>query len=207
MTHLGLALGLARRELRGSLKDFRVFLACLALGVAAIAGVGSVSDAMHTGISKDARKLLGGDVSIRMTHRTMPAEAREVFDAAGRTSVAVTMRAMARPSNGDRRTLVELKAVDGAYPLIGSVQSTPALPLADALAERDGAMGTIIDPSLARRLGVSVGDKLRIGEHDFEIRAEIVKEPDRTIRCATFGPRVMISSAALDIAAEANGES
>jgi putative ABC transport system permease protein len=198
MSQLSLALGLARRELRGSLKDFRVFLACLALGVAAIAGVGSVSDAMHTGISKDARKLLGGDVSIRMTHRTMPAEARLVFDAAGRTSLAVTMRAMARRSDGDRRTLVELKAVDGAYPLIGAMQTTPPMPLADALAERDGAMGAIIDPSLARRLGVSIGDKLRIGQHDFEVRAEIVKEPDRTIRFATFGPRVMISSAALE---------
>lgn len=198
MTQLGLALGLARRELRGSLRDFRVFLACLALGVAAIAGVGSVSDAMHTGISKDARKLLGGDVSIRMTHRTMPAEARQVFDAAGRTSLAVTMRAMARRSDGDRRTLVELKAVDGAYPLIGAMQTTPPLPLADALAERDGAMGAIIDPSLARRLGVSIGDKLRIGQHDFEVRAEIVKEPDRTIRFATFGPRVMIGAAALE---------
>jgi putative ABC transport system permease protein len=198
MGQLSLALNMARRELRGSLKDFRVFLACLALGVAAIAGVGSVSDAMHAGISKDARKLLGGDVSIRMTHRAMPAEARQVFDDAGRTSMAVTMRAMARRVDGDRRTLVELKAVDGAYPLIGTVQSTPAIPLADALGERDGAMGAIIDPSLARRLGVSIGDKLRIGEHDFEVRAEIVKEPDRTIRFATFGPRVMISSAALE---------
>jgi putative ABC transport system permease protein len=197
MTQLTLALALARRELRGSLKDFRVFLACLALGVAAIAGVGSVSDAMHTGISRDARQLLGGDLSIRMTHRTMPSEARAMLDAAGRVSEAVTMRAMARPSLGDRRTLVELKAVDGTYPLVGSVSLDPAMPLADALAERDGTHGTIIDPSLARRLGVSIGDKLRIGEHDFEIRAEIVKEPDRTIRFATFGPRVMITAGGL----------
>ena len=102
MGQLSLALNMALRELRGSLKDFRVFLACLALGVAAIAGVGSVSDAMHAGISKDARKLLGGDVSIRMTHRAMPAEARQVFDDAGRTSMAVTMRAMARRADGDR---------------------------------------------------------------------------------------------------------
>ena len=198
MKHLALALNLARRELRGSLGDFRVFLACLALGVAAIAGVGSVSEAMHTGISRDARQLLGGDVSIRMTHRAMPADARALLDEAGRVSEAVTMRAMARPASGDRRTLVELKAVDNVYPLIGAVALEPAIPLAEALAERDGAMGAIIDPSLGRRLGVSIGDRMRIGQHDFEVRAELVKEPDRTIRFATFGPRVLIASAALE---------
>jgi putative ABC transport system permease protein len=197
MGNLGLALKLARRELRGSIKDFRVFLACLALGVAAIAGVGSVSDAMHTGISRDARQLLGGDVSIRMTHRTMPTDARAMLDTAGRVSEAVTMRAMARPTSGDRRTLVELKAVDSVYPLIGAMALEPAMPLAEAIAERGGVMGVIIDPSLGRRLGLSIGDKLRIGQHDFEVRAEIVKEPDRTIRFATFGPRVMIASEAL----------
>ena len=197
MRHLALALNLARRELRGSLGDFRVFLACLALGVAAIAGVGSVSEAMHTGISRDARQLLGGDVSIRMTHRKMPDDARAMLGEAGRVSEAVTMRAMARPTSGERRTLVELKAVDGVYPLIGAVELQPAIPLAEALAEHDGAMGAIIDPSLGRRLGLSIGDKLRIGQHDFEVRAEIVKEPDRTIRFATFGPRVLIASAAL----------
>jgi putative ABC transport system permease protein len=197
MRNFSLAFSLARRELRGSLGDFRVFLACLALGVAAIAGVGSVSDAMHTGISRDARQLLGGDVSIRTTHRTMPAEARATLGEAGRVSEAVTMRAMARPATGDRRTLIELKAVDDVYPLIGAVKLAPAIPLAKALEERNGTMGAIIDPPLARRLGLALGDKLRIGQHDFEVRAELVKEPDRTIRFATFGPRVMIASAAL----------
>ncbi len=37
MTTLALAWRLAGRELRGGLKGFRIFLACLALGVATIA--------------------------------------------------------------------------------------------------------------------------------------------------------------------------
>ena len=195
MRYWALAARLARRELRGSLGNFRVFLACLALGVAAIAGVGSVSDAMHTGISRDARQLLGGDISVRMSHRTMPADARAALGQAGQVSEAITMRAMAQSGKGGRRTLVELKAVDGLYPLIGAVALEPAMPLAQALEERDGTMGAVIDPSLSRRLGVAVGDRLRIGNHDFEIRAEIAK--DRTIRFATFGPRVMVAAAAL----------
>ena len=116
MRHWALAARLARRELRGSLGNFRVFLACLTLGVTAIAGVGSVSDAMHTGISRDARQLLGGDISIRMSHRTMPADARAALGQAGQVSEAITMRTMAQSGKGGRRTLVELKAVDGVYP-------------------------------------------------------------------------------------------
>ena len=197
MRYWALAARLACRELRGSLGNFRVFFACLALGVAAIAGVGSVSDAMHTGISRDARQLLGGDISVRMSHRTMPADARATLEQAGQVSEAITMRAMAQSGKGGRRTLVELKAVDGVYPLIGAMALEPAMSLALALEERDGTMGVVIDPSLSRRLGVVVGDRLRIGNHNFKIRAEIAKEPDRTIRFATFGPRVMVASAAL----------
>ena len=63
-----LALTYARREMRGGLKGFRIFLACLAMGVAAIAGVGSVSTAIVEGLHQDARVLLGADVDLRLTH-------------------------------------------------------------------------------------------------------------------------------------------
>ena len=198
MRQIALAARLARRELRGSLGSFRIFLACLALGVAAIAGVGSVSDAMHAGIAGDARMLLGGDVSIRLSHRVMPDAARAALAQAGRVSEMISMRAMARPDRGGRRTLVELKAVDNAYPLFGEMTLEPAMPLADALAERDGVMGVVIDPALARRFALSIGDRLRIGDVSFEVRAEIGREPDRTIRFATFGPRAMITADALE---------
>ncbi len=73
---LSLPLRLARRELRTGLKGFRIFLACLALGVAAIAAVGSVSSAMMAGLEGDARRLLGGDVDLRLTHQEASDEQR-----------------------------------------------------------------------------------------------------------------------------------
>ena len=192
-----LALRLARRELRGNLRAFRVFLACLALGVAAITGVGSVSDAMHAGIKRDARALLGGDVAVRLVHREITAEARAALDRSGRVSKVVTMRAMARPNTGGRRTLVEMKAVDRAYPLFGAIKLTPSIEIDDALLPINDVHGIVIDPALRERLEVNLGDRLAIGDAEFEIRAVIDKEPDRTIRFATFGPRVLISTKAL----------
>ena len=100
-----LALTLARREMRGGIKGFRVFIACLALGVAAIAGVGSLADAVTRGLRDDGRRLLGGDVELSFTHREATPEQRAHLAAAGRVAVVAEMRAMARAP--DARSLSE----------------------------------------------------------------------------------------------------
>lgn len=197
MRDLPLALRIARRELRGSFSSFRIFLACLALGVAAMAGVGSVSSAMMAGVERDAREILGGDVDFRLTHRPASPEQVDWFRASGRLSEMVEMRAMARRADGDRRTLIELKAVDGAYPLYGAVTLAGDGALGDALARRDGIAGAVIDASLGARLGLTVGDRIVVGDGSFEVRGVIAREPDRAVSFASFGPRVMISGEAL----------
>lgn len=190
---------LVRRELRAGVGGFRIFLACLAIGVAAIAAVGSVNHALVAGLRADARLLLGGDADVRLTHR--PASAAEdawLTANASRLSRVVEMRAMARPeADPGRRALVELKAVDGAYPLVGQVMLEPALPLAEALAPRGGIYGAVAEPALLTRLGAAVGDRLRVGDATVELRAVIVREPDRLAGVFNLGPRLMISAAVL----------
>lgn len=188
----------ARRELRGGLKGFRIFLACLMLGVAAIAGVGSVSESLLAGLRADASQILGGDIDVESVHRPITPEALAYLENQGRLSHVADMRAMARNPNGDQRSLSELKAVDGVYPLVGSMELDPALPLDQALAERDGVWGAVIDPNLLDRLGLAVGDRLRVGDLDVEVRAALVREPDRAVSFASFGPRVMIARPALE---------
>ena len=117
-----IAFRLARRELRGGLRGFRVFLACLTLGVAAIAGVGSLSQAIMTGIATDARAILGGDASIRLVHRPIADDQRAYLDDAGDVSTVIDLRAMARKTTGDGQSLIEIKAVDGNYPLYGTFE-------------------------------------------------------------------------------------
>ncbi|HCX68381.1 MAG TPA: glycosyl transferase family 1, partial [Rhodobiaceae bacterium] len=158
---LPLAFRLARRELRGGLSGFRVFIACLALGVAAIAGVGSVSTALTRGLAEGGQDILGGDVALRLIHREATQEEFSYIADGHDVTVSAEMRAMARAAEeeegrGQGQTLVELKAVDDAYPLYGAMELVPDMPLADALAVRDGRPGVVVEPNLLSRLGVEV---------------------------------------------------
>ena len=56
----GLALRLARRELRGGLRGFRAFLASLILGIGAITAVGTLTESLLAGLRDDGRVLLSG---------------------------------------------------------------------------------------------------------------------------------------------------
>ena len=113
MSNSALAWRLAWRELRGGVRGFRVFIACLVLGVAAIAAVGTISESILAGIHADSRKLLGGDFDLRLTHREANPEQKDWLDAnAERVSELAQMRAMVRRADGETRSLVELKAID-----------------------------------------------------------------------------------------------
>ena len=194
----GLALRFARRELRAGLRGFGVFLACLALGVAAIAGVGSVSRAMLGGLESEGQSLLGGDMDLRLTHRQASPEQLAWLEQRGDLSVSTHLRAMARGESEDaRRTLVELRAVDGLYPLYGEVRLDPALPLDQALALRDGAWGAVAESRLLRRLDLQVGDRVQVGRATYELRAALEHEPDRSTQAFILGPSFMVASSSL----------
>ena len=195
---LGLALRLARRELRGGLQGFRIFLACLMLGVAAIAGVGSVSEAVLAGLRAEGRNLLGGDLDPRLAHRkTTPEEFAWISNQAD-VSVVTHMRAMARATGGNgQRSLVELRAVDGNYPLYGEVELTPAQPLQQALAYDGEAWGAAAARNLLARLDLEPGGRVKVGDALYEIRAVLEREPDRTTQALILGPSFVVSSASL----------
>ena len=196
MRQLKLAMRLARRELRGSLKGFGVFLACLALGVAVIAAVGSLSAAVDAGLNADARALLGGDVELQLAQRAANPEERRFIAASGEVSDITRLRAMAVRTDDRGRSLIELKAIDNAYPLYGAVTLEPPQNLATALADRDGAWGAVAAQSLLDRLQLKLGDAIRIGEGRFVLRAVLAHEPD-SVGGFELGPRVIVLQAAL----------
>jgi putative ABC transport system permease protein len=197
-----LAWRLARRELRGGIRSrfrgFRIFLACLALGTAAIAAVGSLSSAIETGLGTEARALLGGDVELRIHHRPATDEQRQWLAERGQLSEVIEVRAMARDSGGGKQRLVELKAVDDLYPLVGRLEIRGGRTLAEALALVAGTDGAVVAESLLEKLGLSVGDRLAMGEAEFQIVGVIAREPDRVTRGVQLGPRVIINRAGLD---------
>lgn len=193
---LPIVLRIAARELRGGAKGFAVFLLCLALGVAAIAGVGSLSGSLTEGLAREGRTILGGDASFSLLHREAGPAERKLLGDRGRVSEVATLRAMARAPSGDA-TLVELKAVDGGWPLVGTATLDPATPLADVLAKRDGAFGAAVDPAVFARFGLKPGDKLAVGGAEFVLRASLATEPDRLSEGVGFGPRMIVSTEGL----------
>jgi putative ABC transport system permease protein len=179
------------------LRGFYVFIACIALGVMAIAGVNSFASSLGDGLAREGRTILGGDLSFTLIHREADATERAFLDRAGHVSAAATMRAMARTPDG-RTALVEVKAPDGAYPLFGMARLDPAMPLADALAVRDGVFGAAADPLLLARLDLKPGARVTVGAATIEIRAALTSEPDR-LSAGGFGlgPRLLIGTEAL----------
>jgi putative ABC transport system permease protein len=191
-----LALRYALRELRGGLRGFYVFIACLALGVMAIAGVGSVAASLSEGLAREGRTLLGGDVAFSLIQREAKADEVAFLRSRGDVSVVATLRAMARASDG-RLALVELKAVDGVYPTLGELTLEPNMPVGDVLAERDGAFGAAVDSTLLARLDLKIGDRINIGSATFQIRSVVGAEPDKLAGGVGLGPRFLVSETGL----------
>ncbi|OJJ09816.1 glycosyl transferase family 1 [Alphaproteobacteria bacterium AO1-B] len=192
-----LALRFALRELRGGLKGFYIFIACIALGVAAISGVTSVSRALTEGISQEGQAILGGDLSFRLVHRQVNEDERSYIDSLGAVSEVATLRAMARRADTADQALVELKAVDDVYPLYGALELQSGQSLVDALEQRNGRWGAVAELALLARLDVEVGDTLELGRTSVEITDVIETEPDKLAGGMEFGPRLMISTEAI----------
>jgi putative ABC transport system permease protein len=181
------------REMRGGLSGFLIFLTCIALGVAAIAGVNSVARAITTGVANEGQTLLGGDVRFELVHRQVaPAEAA-FLESLGTVAESANMRSMARLEDGSDQTLVEVKAVDAQYPLYGTLATTPQLDHDALFGLRDGVWGAAAPQLLFDRLGIAPGTRLRLGSETFELRAVIDSEPDLVSDGFGFAPRLMAS--------------
>lgn len=181
---------LARRELRGGLRGFWVFLLCLMLGVAAIAGVGMVRSAIEAGLRDQGSVLLGGDAEISLTYRFASDEERAWIEGqATAVSEIVDFRSMAVA--GEDRSLVQVKSVDDAYPLTGAPQLDQGT-LPEALAGQDGLPGGVVEKVLADRMGLKVGDRFSLGTQEFRLGAVLLRESDSATGGFGLGPRVIV---------------
>ena len=197
-----LALRLVLREVPRSLRQFSVLIACIALGVAAIVGVISLSRALNDGLAREGRVILGADAAFTLVQRPASAAEREAITRFGAVSTATFSRAMAISDTGEN-ALIELKAVDNAYPVAGTLSlsngaGVETKPLSALLStDNVGVSGIVVDPILTARLGIMLGDVIKIGEASFRITAHLMSEPDKLSGGLGFGPRVLMSEAGL----------
>ena len=186
----------ALRDLRGGFSGLRIFIACLAIGVAAIVGVNSVAQALQDGLAREGRRLAGGDASFSVIHRELTPQERAFLAAHGALDDIATLRAMARNGAGDA-TLADVKAVGPSWPPIGAATFSPAATPAEALAPADGAFGAEVDDIALDRLGLKIGDRFQLGSATLIVRGKIVSEPDSLASGVGFGAHVLISTDAL----------
>ena len=191
---------IAQRELRahwrGGLRGFRIFLACLILGVAAIGTVGTVRSAIGDGLSREGAVILGGDAEMEFTYRG-PNDEERAFIAAISTDLSETielrsMAGFAGPEEMDY-ALTQLRAVDASYPLYGAAGLIPEQPIQEAISGQNGLHGAVMQQVLIDRLGMQIGDVFTIGTAEFQLRAALDSEPDGAAGGFGLGPRTIIS--------------
>jgi len=185
------------RESRGSRGRLLFFIACLSIGVAAVVAVAGLSGSLDDGIRSEARQLLAADLAIEGRHPIPPHLDLAAAGLAGaeRTDIEETVTIVAAPPRAGgqpgRSQLVELKAVSGNYPFYGQLVIEPRHPLSQLLTPQT----TVVASELLARLGLEVGDSLRIGGKPFQIAGIVLSEPDRISISMTLGPRLFLSGA------------
>ncbi|HBF32864.1 ABC transporter permease [Rhizobium sp.] len=198
LQRLKVAFRLALREMRGGLKGFYIFLACIALGTGAIAAVNSVSTAITRSIAAQGQSLLGADMRFELNNRETNPQEAAFLQGLGTVSTSTGLRSMARLPDGSDQSLVEVKAVDSAYPLYGTFVAAPDKPLPELLAKTGDSFGAVAVPLLLDRLRLKIGDTLLIGSAKFVITGTIATEPDAASEGFGFAPRLITSNAGLE---------
>jgi len=186
---------LAWRDLRASGHRLWIFCACLMLGVTLVAAGGGLYRQVADALTNDARQMFGGDVEVESTE-PLPPEVLQWMTDRGTVSRTIELRTMLRTESG-RAQLIELVSADDAYPLLGVVELNPPLVLHAALEMKDGVWGVAIDRALSTRLALQPGDRVQVGDVDFEVRAVIVRQPDRSLRADWGASPVLVAEAGM----------
>lgn len=184
---------LAIRDLRAGGRGLWLLLLCLFLGTASLAGIGSLSASILGALDDQSRQMLGGDLEMRVSQRRATVEELAAFAAFGRISETLSSNTMIRPLTGGAAALANLRAVDGAWPMVGHFSLQPG-----SLTARPHGLEVAIAPALADRLHLRIGDSVRIGAATMRITGLIAEEPDKMGAGFSFGPTVIMDFAGLD---------
>ena len=187
------------REARGSSRRFVFFVACLAVGVTAIVSVAGLTANLDRRIRDEARQILAADLMVAGLQPPSPEiekflSARQDLETTRvRELVTVAFKPGTQDAPGPSQ-LIELKVIDGEYPFYGLLETSPDASLRDLLS----VPGIVAAPDLLSRLGLDLGDSLRIGDQTFELSGQVIREPDRMASPFSLGPRVFMSAEGFD---------
>ena len=192
----GVAVKIALRELSGGFRGFWIYLACLAIGTAAIASSGSVTEVFTRGLNAESRNLLGADVIFAASQRLATANERTFIAQLGIVSETVSLDVMG--SVADTRKQVDVRGVDVNYPLLGAAGLAGGAKTLQSALRKDGdKWGIAVSKSFLEDFDIGIGDAVRLGPLDAIVTAELKSVPDRIGTPGTFGPEAIVSLQAL----------
>jgi putative ABC transport system permease protein len=196
-------LNLARRELRSSWRRLLFFFLCIGIGVGSIVALRSMIQSLNRAVAGEARALMTADVQVETTREWSPDALAQIERVAepplvlARTET-VEAATMLRPADAVREgaLMIEVKGIERGFPLYGDFPLEDGRAFDFKLVEGGGA---VVAPLLLERLSLRVGDRVKIGEKEFEIRGVTKQEPG-SAGGFRLGPRVFVARADLESA-------
>lgn len=183
------------KEMAGDWARFSLLIICLAVGTALIAGVSAVSSAITRAVDQNAAMLMGGDLEFTRSDRAANASELAILEQAGTLASVVETNLGAESFTGE--AFVDLVAAGPGYPLLGGVGTSDAEAMVtpfNALEERNGMFGALVDPVMLDQLGLKTGDIISIGGTDFEVRGTLTGLPDGPVRGFRLGLSALLST-------------
>ncbi len=190
------------REIRSSWRRLLFFFLCIAIGVGSVVALRSLIQNLANAVGTDARALLTADFEVSTTATFSPDDISRIESVISKSQIiearneAVTTVAMSKPSDSTKEGLqfVEIKGIEPPFPLVGEFKFSDGKSFDFKSLDNNGI---VVAPLLLEKLDLKIGDKLKIGETDFEIRATFDEEPGGQSGFR-LGPRVFMQKKAFE---------
>ena len=193
----------AWQDSRGMRRRLVLYVSAMALGVAALVAIRSFGLNLERAVAEQSKEVFGSDLEVRRgaafsdsTEALLDSIRTETGAAVVREASFPSMARFPQSANGEGRTrLVQVRALEGPYPLYGRVETTPA----DAASRlgRD-TTGALVDATLLLQMEAAVGDSVQVGGRSYPIVGRVDGVPGQTDVAGLVGPRVYLPLAGLD---------
>jgi len=191
---MGFILNMAWRDSRASRRRLLLYSLSVVLGIAALVSIGSFSANIRQAIQAEAKGLLGADLFVTAPAPLGPPVLDYLGALGGELAREQMFSSMMTFPEANRLRLVQVHAVEGAFPFYGRFETDP--PGAPGHLRSGGAVA-ILEPTLLAQFGVRVGDKVKLGRTMFTVIAALRKVPGESPGVAMMAPRAYIPMAAL----------
>jgi putative ABC transport system permease protein len=185
---LRFAITMAWRETRAATGKFILVILSVALGAAALTAVTGFSESVQYTLVREAKTLMAADISVRMPIEPYPKDLQflDQLASTGVESTRVTETVSMATAGEQPPVLISVKGIDQSkYPFYGELQLAPAARLDEH--------SVAVSDDLLLKLGLKLGNTIKVGDQEFKMVARIASEPDKMTTGFTLGPRVIFT--------------